>query len=127
MTQYKSVTAFAPATVANAGCGFDIMGFAINGIGDNVTVSLQSENDNNPYPVLLSGPYAHLIPTERRKNTASVAVDAYLQATGKTHIKLHIALEKNMPLGSGMGSSASSSAAAVFASNYLLGSPLSTQ
>ena len=77
MIQYKSVTAFAPATVANAGCGYDIMGFAINGIGDNVTITLQPENDNNPYPVLMSGPYGNLIPTERKKNTASVSVDAY--------------------------------------------------
>lgn len=125
MIAYKSVTAFAPATVANAGCGYDIMGFAINGIGDNVTVSL--EPDNVKPKVVLTGPYGHLIPAERKKNTASVAVDAYLEVTGNTHINLGIALEKNLPLGSGMGSSSSSSAAAVFAANYLLGSPLTTE
>jgi len=124
MTPYKSVTAFAPATVANAGCGYDIMGFAINGTGDNVTVSLNQEEELSP--VILSGPYGHLIPGDRKKNTASVAVDAFLEVIGKSHINLSIALEKNMPLGSGMGSSASSSAAAVFAANHLLGSPLRT-
>mgnify|MGYP001601449430 CR=1 FL=1 len=125
MPLLKSVTAFAPASVANVGCGFDIMGFAINGIGDKVTVSLQLGNDNSR--VILSGPYSHLIPSEKHKNTAGVAIAAYLQTTGKTGINLSIALEKNMPLGSGMGSSASSSAAAVFAVNYLFGSPLSIQ
>lgn len=124
MTHLTSVTAFASASVANVSCGFDIMGFAIKGIGDRVTVTLHSGNDNSH--VLLSGPYGHLIPSEKNKNTASVAVNAYLKTIGKSDINLSIALEKNMPLGSGMGSSASSSAAAVFAVNYLLGSPLST-
>ncbi len=124
MIKYKSVTAFAPASVANVGCGFDIMGFAIQGIGDKVTVNLINESNNST--VILKGKYGHLVPAERHKNTAGVAVDAFLQATGNSHIKLEIILEKNMPLGSGMGSSASSSAAAVFAANHLLGNPLTT-
>jgi homoserine kinase len=72
----------------------------------------------------MSGPYAGLIPAGRDKNTAGVAVDAYLAATSGQNICLNIALEKNLPLGSGLGSSASSSAAAVFAVNELLGRPL---
>jgi len=124
MTQYQSVTAFAPASVANVGCGFDIMGFAVQGIGDTVTVSLQPGADNSR--VFVTGKYGHLTPTEREKNTAGVAVNEYLRATGNSEVGLSITLEKNMPLGSGMGSSAASSAAAVFAVNHLLGSPLST-
>ncbi|MEI8049035.1 MAG: homoserine kinase [Bacteroidota bacterium] len=124
MAIYKSITAFAPASVANVGCGFDIMGFAVAGIGDKVTVSLRAETDNET--VILTGKYGYLTPAERNKNTAGVAVNAYLQAIGRSELNLEIILKKNMPLGSGMGSSASSSAAAVFAINYLLGSPLST-
>ncbi|NTW31837.1 MAG: homoserine kinase [Bacteroidetes bacterium] len=123
MNPYKSVTAFAPATVANVSCGFDIMGFAIKGIGDKVTISLQSDIPDSP--VILSGNYGHLIPSERIKNTAGVAVNAFLKARGNSQLNVRIELEKNMPLGSGMGSSASSSAAAVFALNHLLGCPLS--
>lgn len=124
MTKYKSVTAFAPASVANVGCGFDIMGFAIEGIGDQVTVAIiESGSVSN---VILKGKYGHLVPFQRHKNTAAVAVDAFLEATGNSHISIEISLEKNMPLGSGMGSSASSSAAAVFAINHLLGNPLTT-
>lgn len=125
MTNYKSITAFAPASVANVGCGFDIMGFAVQGIGDTVTISLQPDSDNSK--ITLTGTYGHLTPSERSKNTAGVAVNAYLNAIGKSDIGLNIILEKNMPLGSGMGSSAASSAAAVFAVNHLLGCPLSTQ
>ncbi len=125
MTNFKSVTAFAPASVANVGCGFDIMGFAVQGIGDAVTVSLQPDSDNSK--ITLTGIYGHLTPSERSKNTAGVAINAFLQAIGKSDIGLNIILEKNMPLGSGMGSSAASSAAAVYAVNYLLGSPLSVR
>ena len=120
----NSVTAFAPATVANVGCGFDIMGFALKGIGDKVTITMQQDNDD---PLIsLSGSYANVIPRERQKNTAGVAVNAYLAASGKTGTMLSISLEKNLPLGSGMGSSAASAAAAVFALNNLFGNPLTT-
>jgi homoserine kinase len=118
----KIVTAFAPASVANVGCGFDIMGFALKGYGDKVTVKINQGTDNSI--ISMSGPYAGLIPAGRDKNTAGVAVDAYLAATSGQNICLNIALEKNLPLGSGLGSSASSSAAAVFAVNELLGRPL---
>jgi homoserine kinase len=121
---FKSVTAFAPATVANVGCGFDIMGFALKGIGDKVTITLQQDKDDAI--ISLSGYYAGPIPPERDKNTAGVAVNAYLAATGKAGIMLRVSLEKNLPLGSGMGSSAASAAAAVFALNSFFGNPLTT-
>ena len=124
MTRYKSVTAFAPASVANVGCGFDVMGYAVEGIGDKVTITLNPGADTSK--VILKGKYGNLTPEARHKNTAGVAVNAYLQALGITDLPVEIELEKNMPLGSGMGSSASSSAAAVFAINQLAGNPLST-
>jgi homoserine kinase len=125
MKTYSSITAFAPATVANVSCGFDIMGFAISGSGDRVTVSRDPGNTRSP--VRLTGPYGHLIPADRQRNTAGVAVDAYLAAIGRSDMGIAILLEKNMPLGSGMGSSAASSAAAVFALNHLLGNPMETR
>ncbi len=124
MTRYKSVTAFAPASVANVGCGFDVMGYAVEGIGDKVTITLNPEADTSK--VILKGKYGNLTPEARHKNTAGVAVNAFLQSLGMADLPVVIELEKNMPLGSGMGSSASSSAAAVFAINQLVGSPLST-
>lgn len=117
--KYRSVTAFAPGSVANVGCGFDIMGFAIQGTGDRVTISAIDESGGGE--IKLGGTYGHLIPSARNKNTAGVAVDAFLEATGNRNFKPGISLEKNMPLGSGLGSSAASSAAAVFAVNKLLG------
>ena len=40
----KNVRVFAPGTVANMGCGFDVMGMTLNGVGDIVSVSV-SEGD----------------------------------------------------------------------------------
>jgi homoserine kinase len=124
MIRYKSVTAFAPASVANVGCGFDVMGYAVEGIGDKVTITLNPDADTSV--VIRQGAYGNLTPALRTKNTAGVAVNAYLEYVDNSDLKLEIILEKNMPLGSGMGSSASSSAAAVYAINELLGKPLST-
>ena len=118
----KKIKVFAPASVANVSCGFDIMGFSVDEIGDFVTLILSEEIKENVIEV--SGPYGHLIPSDLAKNTASVAIDSLLRSL-KIEKNYSIHLEKNLPLGSGMGSSASSSAAAVFAMNELLNKPFS--
>ena len=58
MNRYKSVTAFAPASVANVGCGFDVMGYAVDGIGDKVTITYNPDADTTK--VILKGKYGHL-------------------------------------------------------------------
>lgn len=117
----KKFRAFAPATVANVGCGFDVLGFAIHGLGDFVT----AEYSNKPGLRITSitGDEGRL-PTEARSNTAGLAALSLLEAAGfgeETGINLQI--EKKMPLGSGLGSSAASSVAAVVAVNALIGNP----
>ena len=121
MKEREAVTVFAPASVANVGCGFDIMGFALRGFGDNVTVSIA---ENGEAGILVnSGIYGHLLPDAMERNTAGVSVKAFLAAAGKSDTGIIISLEKNLPLGSGLGSSASSAVAAVLAVNILFGSP----
>ena len=44
MTMTRTVSAFAPATIANFGPGFDILGAAIEGLGDTVSVELAPGN-----------------------------------------------------------------------------------
>ena len=41
----KIVRAFAPATVANVSCGFDVLGLALEGIGDIIELSLQEKKE----------------------------------------------------------------------------------
>jgi len=115
----RSVKVFAPATVANLACGFDVLGLAIENLGDEVTVS---ENKSNQIIIKKITGFGKNLPLDAKLNTASVAVQAMLNNIGEQR-GIDIILKKNMPLSSGLGSSASSAAAAVFAANVLLGSP----
>lgn len=116
------IKVFAPATVANVACGFDIMGFAINGIGDEITVS-KTEKSGLKIAEIKG---CEGLPIEPEKNVATVAVQALLNSleVKPTH-GFEFKIYKNVMAGSGLGSSASSSSGAVFAVNELLGNPFS--
>lgn len=116
----KTVRAFAPATVANVSCGFDVFGFAVEQPGDEVTLTLTQESGVRIKKIEGDG---GRLPLSAEKNTAGVAVLAFLKSIGSPH-GVEIVLKKNLPLGSGMGSSAASSVAALVGINYLLGNPL---
>jgi homoserine kinase len=119
----KSIRAFAPATVANVCCGFDILGFAVDHPGDEVKLTLRDDDRVNVVSIEGDG---GKLPREAEKNTASVAVISFLKAIGSTQ-GVDIELIKNLPLGSGMGSSAASGVAALVAINELLGNPLTRE
>ncbi len=115
----NSVRAFAPATVANVSCGFDILGFAIDAMGD--VVEVRKKKEPGLQVVSITGDGGRL-PFEAEKNTCAVAIKAMLDELGQD-IGMEIYLEKGLPLGSGMGSSAASAVAALVAANRLLGEP----
>ncbi len=121
MNSRQTITAFAPATVANVGCGFDVFGFAVDAPGDTVKVRF---SDNPGVSIAKITGDNGALPKDASKNTAGVSVQMFLNHLGKSNIGIEIELEKNMPLGSGMGSSAASSVASVVATNELFGSPL---
>ncbi len=111
-----SVKAFAPATVSNIACGFDVLGFAVEGPGDEVIV----ETRETPGIEILeiTGDEGRL-PKDAERNTAGVAVRELLDLHGRSNgvsIKIH----KKMPLSSGLGSSAASAVAAAAATAALL-------
>lgn len=116
----KSIKAFAPATVANVACGFDVLGFAVEYPGDEVTLTLKDE----PGIVIKSiiGDEGKL-PLNADENTVSLVIQEYLNHIGSNQ-GVEIELRKLMPLKSGLGSSAASSVVGVYALNKLLGSPL---
>lgn len=115
----KTVHAFAPATVANVSCGFDIFGFAVEQPGDEVELTLTDEVGVRIRKIEGDG---GRLPLASEKNTAGVAVLEFLKAI-KSQQGVEIILKKNLPLGSGMGSSAASSVAALVGINHLLGEP----
>lgn len=116
----KTVRAFAPATVANVCCGFDILGFAIDGKGDEVEVRLSNEPGVRIIKITGDG---GKLPLESNRNTCSVAIQSFLGALGNG-TGVEVELNKKLPLGSGMGSSAASAAAALVAINTLMGEPM---
>ncbi len=114
-------TAFAPASVGNVAIGFDILGFAVDALGDKVTVSRRSE----PGVVItrISG-IAGELPTQPEKNTAGRSLLAMVE-TLKPDFGFEMQIEKGIPLGSGLGGSAASAVGAVVAANALLPQPYS--
>lgn len=117
----KSIKVFAPATVSNVCCGFDVLGFAMEGPGDEVKLSLTTDSE---IKIIAIHPSSVKLPTEIEKNTAGVAVKSFLTTIGSKQ-GVAIELTKNLPLGSGMGSSGASAVAALYGINQLMGNPLS--
>ena len=115
------VTAFAPATVANVGIGFDILGHTVEAVGDRVRLRRIEE------PVVriesIVG-VAGELPVIPEKNTAGRAVQAMQQALS-LDFGFELFIDKGIPLGSGLGGSAASAVAAVVAANALLQAPAS--
>ena len=114
------VTAFAPATVANVGIGFDILGHTVEAVGDRVRLWRIKE------PVVriraISG-IAGELSIDPKNNTAGRAVQA-MHAALALDYGFEMEIEKGIPLASGMGGSAASAVAAVVAANALLGAPV---
>lgn len=115
------VKVFAPATVANMACGYDIMGFALDAPGDDIVAKLSDKPGVQIAGIFGDKGKLSLDPT---KNTASVAAQKMLDHLGDPTIGIEMEIYKRMPFGSGMGSSAASAAAGVMAVNELLHRPL---
>lgn len=116
----KTIRAFAPASVGNVACGFDVFGLAINEPGDEVVLTQTQRPGIAITQITGDGGRLSRDPSI---NTAGVSLKAYLEHIDFAH-GFEIELYKHMPLGSGLGSSAASAVAAVFAANELLDRPL---
>lgn len=120
-----TVRVFAPATVANMICGFDILGFAVDCPGDEVV--MRRVETPGVRIRSISGDDGRL-PLAADKNTVSACVQMVLDHLGiSKEIGVEIELIKHMPIGSGLGSSSASTVAGLFAINSLLGNPLTKE
>ncbi len=113
----QSIKVFAPATVANVAVGYDILGFAIHGPGDEVIIKRGGSPGLSI--VEITGAKGKL-PLDPRKNTAGVAAISFLESVGAQKEPLEMTIRKKMPFGSGLGSSAASAVAGVFAAHEIL-------
>ena len=112
---------FAPASVANVACGFDILGFALNHPGDEIVVKFS--NAKGLRITKITGDKGKL-PKEIDKNTAGFAGKKLLEFLGESDRGIDMEIHKKMPFCSGLGSSAASAVAAVVAINEILKKPL---
>lgn len=121
MSENSQIRVFAPATVANVACGYDVLGFAINEPGDEIVVRHSQKpglritkitGDDGKLPKTVEG------------NTAGVAALDLLRHLGMTDRGIEMEIHKKMPFGSGLGSSAASAVAGAYAVNKLIGEPL---
>ncbi len=113
----ETVRAFAPATIANVGPGYDFFGVALDGIGDTVTLTRTDKAGVTIASITGDG---GKLPMETVGNSASVVALKMLDDAG-ADFGLELVLDKGLPLESGLGSSGASSAAAAAATNAMLG------
>jgi homoserine kinase len=115
----ERATAFAPASVGNVAIGFDIIGFAVDALGDRVTLTRRTAPG---VEISAVRGIAGELPREPRDNTAGRALLA-LQEAVRPDFGFRIEIDKGIPLGSGLGGSAASAVGAVVAANALLPEP----
>jgi len=113
----EEINVFAPATVANVGPGFDVLGMALSDVGDIVNFKL-----NNKHKLYLFDETGCNLPLDTEKNVTSVAIQYMLNELGSKQ-GIDITFKKKINPGSGIGSSAASCAAGAFGANELLGRP----
>jgi homoserine kinase len=117
----KAVTVYAPGTVANMVCGFDVLGMCLNDPCDVMQVRLLDEPK-----VIIESLDGYNLPSDPQQNTAGAPLLEMMNELD-TKIGFHVTIQKNIKPGSGIGSSAASAAGAVVAANYLLGNTFSKE
>src|SRR6056297_490227 len=119
-TKMKEIKIFCPATIANISCGFDVLGVALDTIGDEMVVRKTEEKG-----IRITKLEGQQLPMETHLNVAGVAGLALL-AVSEYDGGFDIEIYKKIKAGSGIGSSAASATGAVWGINQLLGKPFST-
>ncbi|MFT0714620.1 homoserine kinase [Flagellimonas lutimaris] len=115
----EEIKVFCPATIANVSCGFDVLGLALDSVGDEMTIRKTSEKG-----IRITKIIGQDLPLETENNVAGVAGLALLEKSNYDG-GFEIEIDKRIKPGSGIGSSAASSTGAVWAMNELLDRPFS--
>ena len=118
----KSITAFAPATIANFNVGYDVLGISLNNIGDEVELTFNGTVENKIIKII----NGDNLPKEVHVNCCSVVIRK-MQEVLNDFKGVDIIITKGFGSGSGLGSSSASSAAAAYGYNKLIGSPFTTK
>lgn len=117
------VRVYAPASIGNVSVGFDVLGAAVSPVdgtllGDCVTVEAASQ-----FSLENAGRFVSKLPSDPKANIVYQCWQRFCQEVGQ-EIPVAMRLEKNMPIGSGLGSSACSVVAGLMAMNEFCERPL---
>lgn len=123
-----SVTVYAPASIGNVSVGFDVLGAAVSPLdgtllGDRVSVKAGKA----PFLLSTAGSFVSKLPADPKENIVYDCWQVFgreLKKKGAELKPVDMTLEKNMPIGSGLGSSACSIVAALDALNQFHAQPL---
>lgn len=115
----NKITAFAPATVANVNVGFDLLGYAIENVGDTIIV----EKIDEKKVIIESIQGTDQLPYDAEKNTAGKPLIELMNEKNLTH-GFKVSIQKGIPIGSGLGGSAASAVGSIVAANKILGNSL---
>ncbi len=115
------VTVFAPATVGNVACGFDVLGLALEAPGDRVRAWTCPEPGLRIRSITGDGGQ---LPRQAHQNTAGLAALAVLDLARERGAQVpgvELDLIKGLPQAGGMGGSAASAVAGAVAVDSILG------
>ncbi|MBO6607088.1 homoserine kinase [Psychroserpens sp.] len=115
----NEIKLFSPATVANVSCGFDVLGFCLDTIGDEMIIRKTDKKG-----IHITKVAGFDLPLQTELNVAGVSAIAIYDAA-QPDFGFEIEIYKNIKPGSGVGSSSASASGSVFGINELLGRPYS--
>lgn len=114
----KSVKLYVPATIGNVGPGFDVLGLALEGLGNTYELSL-CEGESRVLEV--TGIDADRVPSSVEQNVMLLAAQQMAQSLGHQEAKFAVRVHQELPVGGGLGSSAAACLAGAYAVPLLLG------
>lgn len=120
------VKIYAPASIGNVSVGFDVLGAAVTPLDGTLLGDCVSVEASDRFALHCRGRFVDSLPAAAQENIVYQCWQRFCEVTGR-ELAVEMVLEKNMPIGSGLGSSACSVVAALAALNRFAGDPLDAQ
>ncbi|MDU6411741.1 MAG: homoserine kinase, partial [Yersiniaceae bacterium] len=117
------VKVYAPASIGNVSVGFDVLGAAVSPVDGTLLGDCVSVEAAATFSLRNEGRFVSKLPDDPKENIVYQCWQRFCQAVGR-EIPVAMTLEKNMPIGSGLGSSACSVVAGLMAMNEFCDRPL---